>query len=231
MKPTAPFLRAAGLAGILAAAITGLIIVLPSTYGGDGSIETRLALQDEPLYRIDQWLRYLNVFAILAVSWGVAAHRLERSPGAASSGMLFLLFYGAAELLGRSAMIVTRDGRWMRAAAAADGDARTELLSMVEAFDAVWAGWFVLILMAFTMSALLLGWAMRGGSGLQRAACAGLFAAAGIGAVTFAAPYVAFLRPIASAGYVIVQPTSRLLMGLFLLDEARRAARPEHPAR
>jgi hypothetical protein len=221
LQPTREFLRATGAAGVIAGVVTLSIVILPWIYGEPGSFDDQLALHSNPLYLIDQWLRYLNIFAILTVSLGLAAHRLRASPGAAATGMLFMLFYGAAELLGRSVMIFVREFRWVDALVEADDQSRVELMMLVEGFDAVWSGWFMLILMTFSLAALLLGWAVRGGSKLQQATSWLLLASAGLGVVTFGAVYISQLRTIASWAYVIVQPISRLVMGAVLWSESR----------
>ena len=215
-------LRASGYAGVIAGIVTLTIVLLPYLYGRPASFSERLELHENPLYLLRLWLSYLNVFAILIAGFGLAVCRCRKSPGASMVGMLFLLFYGATELIGRSVMIFTREYRWVHAAIEAEGDARTALLNSIQTFDQIWAGAFPLILITFSVSAFLFAWAMRGGHGFQRMTCAMLFAAAGLGAVTFVAPYAPSLRPIATWGYVLVQPTSRLLVGLFLLAEARR---------
>jgi hypothetical protein len=221
LKPTREFLRAAGAAGIIAGAVTLVIVILPWVYGEPGSFDDQLALHSNPLYLLDQWLSYVNIFAILTASLGLAAHRLHDSPGAASTGTLFMLFYGAAELLGRSVMIFVREHRWVHALVEADGQSQAELITLVQGFDAVWSGWFMLILMTFSLAAFLLGWATRGGSRLQQATSWLLFASAGLAIVTFGAVYLSQLRAIASWGYVMVQPSSRFIMGAFLWSESR----------
>lgn len=221
MRPTREFLRATGAAGILAGIVTLTIVVLPEVYGTPRSLDEQIALHTHPLYQLDQWLSFLNVFAILTASWGLAAHRLRDAPGAASVGMLFMVFYGAAELLGRSAMIFAREYRWVHGLVEAEGRSRTELIGLIQGFDAVWSGWFMLILIAFSLSAFLFGWATRGGPKLQRATSWGLLVASALGLVTFASVYIPLLRPVATWGYVIVQPGSRFLVGAYLWSESR----------
>ena len=213
---------AAGYAGVVAGIITLAIVILPYFYGDPAGFEERLALHKNAFYLLRLWLSYLNIFAIVLASLGLATYRFRHSPGAASAGMLFLIFYGATELIGRSVMIFTREFRWVRDALAAEGETRAALLDLVRTFDQVWGGAFPLILMTFSLSALLFAWAMRGGSGLQRVTCTMLFAAGGLGILTFAAMYLPALRPAASWGYVLIQPTSRVLVGLYLLNEASR---------
>ena len=215
-------LRAAGLAGVIAGVTTAAIVALPYVYGTPASFEERLALHGDPWYMLRQWLSFLNIFAILLAGWGLAFHRLRASPGAASSGMLFLLFYGATELIGRAVMIFTREYRWVHGLEGADSETRTALLDSIRTFDAVWSGAFPLILITFTLSAFLFAWATRGGGRFQQVVSMALFAAAALGAVTFVAPYVSWLRPVATWGYVLVQPASRFIVGLFLLRESAR---------
>ena len=119
-------------------------------------------------------------------------------------------------------MIFTREYRWVRGLADADPDTREALIELVRTFDQLWYGAFPLILITFTISAFLFGWAMRGGDKLQRATSYLLFAAGVLGAVTFLTPYVSALGPLAQWGYVFIQPASRLAVGVFLLKEATR---------
>ncbi|MEM7502698.1 MAG: hypothetical protein AAF417_11670 [Pseudomonadota bacterium] len=217
---------ASGIAGLVAGAVTLAIVILPYFYGQPPSFEARLELHNNPWYLLRLWLSFLNIFAILLAALGLAVHRAHYAPGAALSGLLFLLFYGATELIGRSVMIFTREYRWVHAAQSAEGEARTAILELIRTFDATWAGAFPLILITFSLSAFLFAWSLRDGTGLQRVACWAMFAASALGAVTFLAPYVSGLRPIASYGYVIIQPGSRVLVGLFLLGAARSTPRP-----
>ena len=212
--------RAAGIAGVVAGIVTAAIIILPYVHGAPPDGE-RFALHSNPWYMFRQWLSFLNIFAILFASLGLAVHRFRASPGAASGGMLFLLFYGCTELLGRSVMIFTREYNWIHNLAEAEGDTRDLLLGNIEFFDDVWGGLFRLILITFTVSAFLFGWATRGGGRLQRVTSWSLFAAAALGAVTFMVPFLTWIRPVALWGYVFIQPASRLIVGFFLLRESR----------
>ena len=224
---TASFYRAAGIAGIAAGMVTAAIIVLPYFYGNPSSFEARLELHGDFWYSLRLWFSFLNIFAILLAALGLTLNRFRWSPGAASTGMLFLLFYGAAELLSRSIMIFTREYRWIHDLADADPELRMELLESIQGFDAAWAGVFPLILMTYTLASFLFGFALRGGDGLQRATSVILFAAGVLGLVTFLAPYVSWLRPVATWGYVLIQPTSRIMIGVFLLREAATAGRDD----
>lgn len=212
---------AAGSAGVLAGFVTLAIVVLPNLYGQPASFDERLALHGNPWYMLRLWLSYLNIFAILLAALGLTVHCVRRSPGAALSAMLFVLFYGATELIGRSVMIFTREYRWVHSLQGAEADTRAATIELIRTFDAIWAGAFPLILITFSLSAFLFAWALRGGVGLQRVASWALFAAAALGAVTFVAPYVPQVRPAASWGYVFIQPASRVIVGLFLLGVAR----------
>ncbi len=218
-------LFASGIAGLVAGTVTLMIVILPYVYGQPTSFEARLELHNNSWYLLRLWLSFLNIFAILLAALGLAVHGVQRSPGAALSGMLFLLFYGATELIGRSVMIFTREYRWVHAVQSAEGETRTAIVELIRTFDATWAGAFPLILITFSLSAFLFAWSLRGGRGLQQIACWALFAAAALGAVTLLAPYVPGLRTVASSGYVIVQPASRFIVGLFLLGAARKIRR------
>ena len=213
---------ASGTAGVVAGLVTLTIVVLPYLYGQPASFEERLALHENPLYLLRLWLSYLNIFAILLAALGLCVHRLVASPGAALSGMLFLLFYGATELIGRSIMVFTREYRWVHGTLSADGAEREALVESIRMFDQVWAGAFPLILITFSLSAFLFAWATRGGDGLQKTTSLMLFAASALGFVTFLAAYLPSLRPLAMWGYILIQPASRVVVGLFLLREARR---------
>ncbi len=220
---------ASGAAGVTAGVVTLAIVILPYIYGRPASFEERLDLHGNTWYTLGLWLSYLNIFPILLAALGLAAYCVRRSPGAALSAILLLVFYGATELIGRSIMIFTRENRWVDSLRSAEGDARAETIELIRAFDATWAGAFPLILITFSLSAFLFAWALRGGAGLQRTASWALFAASALGAVTFAAAYLAELGPLASWGYLIVQPSSRVIVGLFLLGVARSIPHPHEP--
>ena len=117
--------------------ITLSIVILPYIYSEPASFLERLELHEDPWYMLGQWLSYLNIFAILLAGLGLAIHRLRESPGASMSGMLFLLFYGATELIGRSVMIFTREYRWVHSVLSAEGDARAALIDSIRIFDEI----------------------------------------------------------------------------------------------
>lgn len=214
--------RASGVAGVVAGLVTLTIVMLPQIYGEPASFEERLSLHTNSWYMLSQWLSFLNVFAILLAALGLAVHRFRASPGAALVGFILLVFYGATELIGRSIMVFTREYRWARSLESADPETREVLIESIRTFDQLWYGAFPLILITFTLSALLFAWAMRGADKLQRATSYLLFAASALGVVTFLAPYVAQLAPLAQWGYVLIQPASRLAVGVFLLRESAR---------
>ena len=216
--------RAAGVAGLIAGLVTAAIVVLPYVYGQPTTFQERLDLHGSPWYLTGLWLSFLNIFAILLAALGLTVHRFRESPGAASFALLLLLFYGATELIGRSIMIFTREYRWVHGLDGASDEARAALLDSIRAFDEIWGGAFVLILISYTLSVFLFGWATRGGDRLQTLMSSFLFAAAALGLVYLLAPYFPVLRPIAVWGYVLIQPTSRVLVGIFLLRESSRAA-------
>jgi hypothetical protein len=224
MRTSRQFLRATGIAGVGAGLITFLIWSLPALYGPPASFTERVELHTNALYMADQWLSFLNVFLILLASWGLAAQRLSHSPGAASTGMLFILFYGTAELLGRSVMVFVREYRWTHQLLNEEDPTRAAFLrGAIRQFDDVWGGLFGLLLIAFICSASLFAVSLRGGLGLQRLASWGLALAAGLGAVTLLAVYFpsGATRTVARWGYPLVQPASRILIGLWLLQQAR----------
>lgn len=204
----------------MAGIVTLAIVVLPRLYGAPTSVDEQVALHANGLYHLGQWLSFANVFLILTAGWGLAIHQSSRSPGPAFVGALFLTVYATAELLGRSAMIFAREYRWIHELGTASGPRRDQLLTMVDGFDAVWAAWFVVILLSFVVAWALLGWSCRGGRVLQRSTSALLLASAALGVVTLLALYVGALRAAASWGYVLVQPASRVALGLYLWSES-----------
>ncbi|MEM9529743.1 MAG: hypothetical protein AAGA23_02365 [Pseudomonadota bacterium] len=215
-------MAAAGIAGVIAGVFTLLIVLLPQLYGSPSTFEERLAVHGNPWYTLRLWLSYLNIFAILLAALGLAAHRFAASPGLSLTALLLLVFYGATELIGRSIMIFTRENRWVAGLDGADEAERAALLDAIRIFDQIWVGAFPLILICFSLSMFLFALSLRGGDRLQQLVRVALFTAAALGLVTLLAPHIVQLRPIARAGYVLIQPLSRLLVGLFLLREARR---------
>lgn len=224
MTPTKTFLKVTGVCGIVAAAATLTLWLLPYIYGRPTSLPERLDLYGNVLYMTRHWLSFGNVFLVLAASMGLAAARLDRSPGAAMMGMLFFTFYGVAELLGRSTMIFVREYRWAaRLVTETDPATRDSLIQAIRRFDEVWGGFYVLLLLCFIFGSFLFGLATRGGSRLQRAVSLFLFLASALAFITLAARYVPFtpLRTIARWGYPMVQPASRFLIGLWLITASR----------
>ena len=212
--------RTAGFAGVLAGIVTAAIVFLPYLYGQPMTFQERLDLHGNPWYLLQMWLSYLNVFLILLAALGLSIHRVLESPGAALSGLLFMVLYGATELIGRSIMIFTREYRWVHALEGASDETRLALIDSIRLFDQVWVGAFPLILISFTLSAFLFAFALRGGDRLQRITSAFLIAAGALGIVTFLAMHFPSLGSVASWGYIVIQSTSRLLVGVFLLKAA-----------
>jgi hypothetical protein len=224
MTASSTFFRFTGVAGVTAGFITFLIWVLPFVHGHPASLAERVQLHTNPLYMTRQWLSFLNVFLVLLASWGLVVRRLPKALGAASTGMLFLLFYGVAELLGRSVMIFVREYRWTHQLLLETDSARIEVLQeAIRRFDEIWGGLFGLLLIAFICSASLFAVSMRGGIGLQRVVAWGLTLAAVLGSVTSLSLFVpsSTIRGIAHWGYPLIQPASRFVLGLWLLGQAK----------
>ena len=219
MRPSNQFLKITGLCGIIAGLATFLLWLLPWIYGSPATLEAHLALHDEPLYIINLWISFLNIFFIVLASWGLTLHKLAAAPGSASTGMLFLLFYAVAELLGRSTMVFVREYGWTaRLQTESDPTVQASLLEAIQRFDEIFGGFFVLLLICFIVASFCFGLSTWAGTGLERWVSVLLFSASLLAFVTLGTLYVSssLLQFVADWGYPLIQPLSRLLIGVWL---------------
>ncbi len=220
MKANRTFLRFAGICGILAGIFTMLLWSIPLVYGRPSGMEESLALHNNPLYMIRQWISYVNVFFVLIAGLGLTIYKSKTALGSASTGMLFLFIYGVAELMGRSAIIFVRENRWTaQYLSETDPAIKSQLVDLITTFNQVWSGCYSLLLISFALSAIAFAFATRKGQGLERWVCLLLFVSGILALLTFTTQQTGSttLRTIAFWGYPVIQPLSRVLIGVLLL--------------
>ncbi|MDZ7639818.1 MAG: hypothetical protein U5J83_16470 [Bryobacterales bacterium] len=215
------FYRATAICSFLSVASTLLLIFLPRLYDSGESFESRLARVGNPIYMLRAWVYLLHPFVVLAAALGVAMAMRRLSGGAAAAGFLCFLLWALTEA-GQQALTLVAYHGWAGAYATADVATQEVLRMQISIYHAIWDSMFLLLLIGFLLGNLLYGVAMVNSRG-----------SAWILGVLFLAVAVltAFgvSREIGGPGlppalavwlYPIVQPVSRLLVGLWLWNMA-----------
>ncbi|HYC04515.1 MAG TPA: hypothetical protein VED40_14570 [Azospirillaceae bacterium] len=227
-RTIAPALKALGICAIIGAATTILNTMLPRFYGADG-FDARMALIHNPFYAARQWVLLVHPAFILLLALGMALALWARAPGRALAGATFAFVEKMTEFWMGVTILFVVNAVWKVNYLAALGTPAAEAWRLkITNFAEVLDGLYFLLWAMFLLSTGLLAWAAAriGRFGRWVAATAGL--AMALTLLMMLGEYGgqgAWTQPIIAWVYGPALATHRLLVGLWLLDEARRAAR------
>ncbi len=221
----APALRALGYCALAAAVTTLLNTLAPLFYSAD-SFEARAALIHHQVYAARQWVLLVHPAFTLMLALGMALALYERAPGRASSGLLFAGVEKMTEFLLGVTILFVVNGLWKVEFLAAMGTpeaARSR--GLIEAFGQLLDGFYPLLWAMFILSTWLLCSALRGGDRLERGVVWTAALTIALTALMLLGEYAGQSRwagPIVTWLYSPGMTLHRLLIGLWLLREARR---------
>jgi hypothetical protein len=211
------FYKATAICSFLSVATTLLLIFLPNLYDPGETFESRLALVDNPVYRLRAWVYLLHPFVVLGAALGVAMAIRRRSGGLAVAGFLCFLLWALTEA-GQQALTLVAYHGWAGAYAAADAATQEVLRMQISTYRAIWDSMFLLLLIGLLLGNIFYGVAMVNDRGSARVLGALFLAVAVLTAFTVSLEVGGPGLPSALAVwlYPIVQPVSRLLVGVWL---------------
>lgn len=215
------WLRLGAVCAVISAVTTFLLWWFGREIPPPGDIEAAVALSTNPAYMSRLWVNLIHVF-IAPVGYAAAAAILaRRAPVAAWGGLACILAWAFAEALGVSINIWGQNAEWRGAWATADAEQRAALTAAMTTFQGFWNGIFFLVLIFFALASALLGCAAVGEPGLGRWVGWLLLAAVPLTLVIMLDGYFGFaLGRFIEWSYPLLQPTSRLLMGVWIWQAA-----------
>lgn len=211
------FYRTMALCSVASALTTLLLIFLPRFYGPAASLDERVLFLNNPFYQLRAWAYLLHPFLVLAAALGVAAALWRSAASLVLPGFLGFLLWAFTEA-GQQTLTLTVFHRLARAWPQADAYAREILRAQIASYDALWDAMFLLLLLGFLIGNVLYGIACLRERGLTRT----------LGVFYFGASFLTLtgisgevggpnLPPLLSTWlYPLLQPTARLLIGIWL---------------
>jgi hypothetical protein len=211
-------LRVAAVCAALTAFTTFLLWLLPRFVAPTPDFAARVALHENGWYMARLWVNFAHNWLALFGYIGVAAILARRAPGHAAGGLAMFAIWATTELIGIAIIIFGVNRTWRAAYAAAGEAERASLRTLLTGWDAVWDGMFFVLLVAFLLGSLLYGLAALQGHGLERLVGWLLLGGAALTLLIMAGEYagVGWANQISDATYPVLQPASRLLMGVWI---------------
>ena len=214
-----------GVAAMITAVTTFLLWWLPQQYSAPETLEETMALHATAPYMARLWVNYVHVFLALlgygAAAWAVRA----QAPVAAAIGFIVFFMWSLTEAMGVSINIWAVNNDWRGAYSAADEAERQLILSSLHTFQGIWNGLFFVILWTFLIATLAYAVALFRGGIMQKVLAALFFLAGPLTLIIMADRYFgASLSHWIEWSYPILQPVSRALLGIWLINIALQKA-------
>lgn len=215
------FFRAAGVAAFITGITTLCVHLMPLLYAGPADFERLVGLHAEPAYILRLWIVVVHVLLVVVSMLGLAAKRLNDSPGLMIIGFLGYLLFTLAELL-RTAMGLFAVNRAWRAgyAQATDESVKLGLRTLLEGWPGVSDGFFFLLVLGFLIGNLCFGLSYVRGAGAERYVGIALLLWSALGLNTLSG-YFAGLNLVSVPEWVswTFQPAVRFFIAWFLWHE------------
>jgi len=201
---------------------TFLLWLLPRFVPPTADFAAKVALHENGWYLARLWVNFSHNWLALFGYIGAAAVLARRSPAFAVGGLAAFAIWATTELTGIAIIIVGVNGTWRARYAAAGEAEQASLRTLLTGWDAVWDGMFFLLLVAFFLGSLLYGLAALRGRGLERLVGWLILAGAPLTLLIILGGYTGadWANQVSDAVYPVLQPVSRLLMGVWIWREA-----------
>lgn len=217
------FVRFAAICSCISAVTTFLMWYLARRTPAGAQFEETLQLANNFSYMARWWINFAHIFFALAAYSGAVAVLRHRSLAWGLWSLLLFGTWGLVELVGVTAAIWAVNRGW-RAEYGLAGPARRELLRIfLEAWPQVWNALFFLLLIAFLFGSLSLGLLAIKGRGLERTTGILLLLAVPLSTLIMLGEYwnVKVASGLETVIYPVLQPASRMVMGVWLWKSAR----------
>jgi hypothetical protein len=232
MRFSIHFYRTAAVCAVVSAATTLLLIFLPSFFAPAEGFEGRMARVHDPAYVLRSWVYLVHPFIVLMSLLAVAMRIRNLKPAHAVVGLLAMTLWAFTEAAQQGMTLFAFD-KWRVAFATADEATRAQIRTLTMMYDGLWDGMYFLLLIAFAIGHLCLGFALLRLAGLGRVVGAFLLAAF---LLTFSLlwrelGWGALPEPLASFSYPAIQPLGRTLIGVWLWRVADETIPLPHPGK
>jgi hypothetical protein len=216
--------RAAGLASLMSAATTLVLIFAPEFYASlPQGIEGRMQRVTDPVYQLRAWTYLVHPFLVFTACAGLAIACRRLAPALAFFGLLAMGLWALTEA-GQQALTLFAFDDWRRAWLAGDPAVRATIDLRAAIYDGLWESAYSLLLFGIIIgSALFAAMLLRLPDWLSRAV-GGLLALAAIQSIFIQSSELGGPTLPESIGfwvYPATQPLARILLGLWLLRVAR----------
>ena len=218
------FYRTAGIASLLSAATTLVLIFVPEFYAAvpDG-MEGRMQRVADPAYQLRAWTYFVHPFLVFTACAGLAFACRRAAPALALFGLMAMGLWAVTEAAQQALTLFAFDD-WRRAWLAGDAAARATMEVRAAIYDGLWEAAYSLLLFGIIIgSALFAAILLRLPDTLSRV-LGGLFALAAIQSILIQSGELGgpvLPESIAFWVYPATQPLARVLLGLWLLRVAR----------
>jgi hypothetical protein len=216
--------RIAGIASLLSAATTLILIFGPDLYApvAEG-LEGRMQRVADPAYQVRAWIYLLHPFLVFTGCAGLALACRRAVPGLALFGLMAMGLWALTEAAQQALTLFAFDD-WRRAWLAGDAAVRATMEVRVAIYDGLWEAAYSLLLFGIILgSALFAAMLLRLPDTLSHI-LGGFFALAAIQSILIQSGELGgpvLPEPIAYWIYPLTQPLARVLLGLWLLRVAR----------
>lgn len=163
------FFRATAAAAFITGLTTLCVHLMPRLYAGPADFDRLVGLHAEPYYILRLWIVLGHVLLVAFSMLGLAAKRLNGSPGLMIFGFLGYLLFTLAELLRTSMGLFAINRGWRAAyAQATDESVKLSLRTLLEGWPGVNDGFFFLLVLGFFIGNLCFGLSFIHGAGPER---------------------------------------------------------------
>lgn len=233
MKNDRYFLRIAALSASATALTTFLLWLLPKLYTPPASFEEAVLLHQNSYYLSRLWVNLIHMPLALTGYFGLMLVLCKREMAKSIFGMLWFLIWGIIEMIGVAINLFSVNYDWRSNYASADSLTKNVLKINIDAFSSIWNSAFFVLLIAFLFGTFFFAWATWKANGIEKLLSYLLWLAVPLTLLIILSNYAnqTWAGEITTYVYPVLQPISRLVLGLFLWkNAANKMHRSHHPS-
>ncbi|GAB4039465.1 hypothetical protein [Spirosoma gilvum] len=215
--------KVAACCAVLSALTTFLLWYLPRQYSPPSTPEESWQLATNGFYMAKNWVNLFHIPLTLTGYAGLTfyifsqASTLTHTSFKAFLAMIWFIIWGLIEMVGMAIIIFTVNQNWRAAFPSANAAGKGAIIAQINVFNSVWDSLFFVLLLAFLFGSLFIAWATWSFSQLRILSYLFWLAVPltffiiiqNYADVSWAAGLVTWIYP-------ILQPLSRLMLGVFL---------------